>query len=148
MGQKGTVCSERSTHRDPGWSVLRKREETYPLYQTPPRDSRPFALILPFDQDQARRVQEAGCSCGGKLSEHYEVSERTIRRWQRWWRETLPQKPIWAALRGRLARPISEAELPGSLLAAFDHLPDIAERVVAVLRCLLFPDPVSLLGGD
>lgn len=81
-----------------------------------------------------------------RLSEHYAVSERTIRRWQRWWRETLPQKPIWVALRGRLALPISEGELPASLLAAFDHIPDIAERVVAVLRCLLCPDAVSLLG--
>lgn len=81
-----------------------------------------------------------------ELSEHYAVSERTIRRWQRWWREVLPQKPIWVALRGRLASPISEAELPGSLLAAFEHIPDIAERVMAVLCCLLCPDAVSLLG--
>jgi hypothetical protein len=81
-----------------------------------------------------------------ELSEHYAVSERTIRRWQRFWRERLPQQPIWVALRGRLASPILEEELPGSLLAAFDQISDIAERVVAVLRCLLCPDAVSLLG--
>lgn len=191
------------------------------MYQTALRNSSLWVLMRLSDREQAARVKEAGCSCGGKLhsasylrkprggpsgfesdreycrresfccnqegcrrratppalrfldrkvffsvwvlllaalrngptprrlrelSEHYAVSERTIRRWQRWWRETLAQKPIWVALRGRLASPISEAQLPGSLLALFEHIPDIAERVVAVLRCLLCPDAVSLLG--
>lgn len=84
-----------------------------------------------------RRVRE--------LSQHYPVSERTIRRWQQWWRETFPQKPAWAALKGRLGG-VDESRLPCSLLDAFAHLGDLAERVVAVLRALLSPESVALTG--
>lgn len=81
-----------------------------------------------------------------ELSRHFPVSERTIRRWQRWWRETLPQKPVWVALKGRFARPLDESQLPLSLLEAFDHLGDLTARVVAALRSLLSPEAVGVLG--
>lgn len=81
-----------------------------------------------------------------ELSKHYRVSERTIRRWQHWWRESLPQKPVWVALKGRFASPVADSQLPFSLLGVFGHLADPGERVVAVLRCLLSPSSVALLG--
>lgn len=80
-----------------------------------------------------------------ELNKHYPVSLRTLRRWQVWWRQTLPKSRVWAALKGRFARPVDETLLPYSLLAAFSHLPRIGDQVVAVLRCLLDPKAVSLL---
>ena len=81
-----------------------------------------------------------------ELSQHFPVSERTIRRWQRWWREALPQRPVWVALKGRFAQPLDESQLPLSLLEAFGHLGDLTAQVVAVLRSLLSPEAVGVLG--
>ncbi|NJO56010.1 MAG: hypothetical protein HC834_06195 [Rhodospirillales bacterium] len=50
------------------------------------------------------------------------------------------------ALKGRFAQPLDESQLPLSLLEAFGHLSDLTARVVAVLRGLLSPEAVGVLG--
>lgn len=63
------------------------------------------------------------------------VSRRTVRRWQRWWREGFTQSRVWLGVRARLARPVASETLPGSLLSAVVGS-DAGEEVVAVLRLL------------
>ena len=64
------------------------------------------------------------------------VSARTLRRWRRWWRESVAGSRFFAGARGSFATPVVEEALPGSLLAAFSGLAEPAERLVAVLRWL------------
>ncbi len=47
------------------------------------------------------------------------VSRRTLERWRKWWRQTVPRTRFWRAARGRWSRPVVEEALPASLLAAF-----------------------------
>lgn len=63
------------------------------------------------------------------------VSRRTIRRWQRWWREGFARSRVWLGVHARMARPVASETLPGSLLGAMVGS-DPGERVVAVLRLL------------
>lgn len=70
-----------------------------------------------------------------RLAELVGASARTLRRWQTWWRETVPAGPFWRALAGRLATPVVTRELPVSLLARIAG--DEREQLVGVLRLLL-----------
>lgn len=72
------------------------------------------------------------------------VSERTLRRWCRWWRESVAGSRWFAAARGIFATPVASHELPGSLLAAFERLAEPAEQVLALLRFLM---PLSTGSG-
>ena len=54
-----------------------------------------------------------------KLKQLLGVDRRTVRRWQRWWRQSFPRTALWSAERGRLMPPVDESELPGSLLERF-----------------------------
>src|SRR5690606_13622783 len=69
------------------------------------------------------------------LCEQFDVSVRTLRRWQVWWRERFVATGLWKRLRGRLAVPLSPSSLPGPLLAClgFD---DESERMIGLLRLL------------
>lgn len=71
-----------------------------------------------------------------RLQEMFQVGPRTLRRWQRWWRESVPQSRFWQARRGDWVLPVAGEALPGSLLAAFGSIAQPAERVLAVLRWL------------
>ena len=73
-----------------------------------------------------RRFQE--------LREHLEVDRRTVERWRRWWRETLPAGPFWREVKGRLATFVSPAALPAALLEHFAG--DERTRFVSLLRFL------------
>lgn len=64
------------------------------------------------------------------------VSARTLRRWRRWWRESVAGSRFFAVARGAFATPVVAEALPGSLLAAFSGLAEPAERLVGVLRWL------------
>jgi len=68
-----------------------------------------------------------------KLSAWLGVSQRTIERWRRWWRELFPATPFWQAARGRLRSPVASAELPLSLLVQF-VADDPLAQVVSLLR--------------
>ncbi len=55
----------------------------------------------------------------GPLCEHLGVDRRTVERWRRWWRETLPASCFWRVVRGRFAEPVESERLPASLLERF-----------------------------
>ncbi len=74
-----------------------------------------------------------------RLEEVFAVSRRTLLRWQRWWREGVPQSRFWQARCGDWATPIAPETLPGSLVARFSHLATASERVLSVLRWLVLP---------
>ncbi len=46
------------------------------------------------------------------------LSERTLRRWRRWWQEWFSESRFWRAHRGRLV-PGAASRLPGDLVASF-----------------------------
>jgi hypothetical protein len=71
-----------------------------------------------------------------RLQELFAVSERTLRRWRRWWRESVAASRFFAAARGGFARPVAGDALPGSLLEAFTTVAEPVERVLAILRWL------------
>ena len=71
-----------------------------------------------------------------RLEEVLQVSARTVRRWQRWWREDFGRSPAMALLQGLCAEAILREALPGSLLRVFRQLSGASERVLAVLRAL------------
>jgi hypothetical protein len=71
-----------------------------------------------------------------RLQELFQVSVRTLRRWQRWWREQFAAGPVMTFFQGLCADPIDRAGLPGSLLRALRQ-ESTQERVLTVLRVLL-----------
>ena len=83
-----------------------------------------------------RRVRE--------LSELFRVDERTIVRWQVFWREHFPQTAFWKANRSRLAPRIDISNLPRALLDAFIHRGDSREDWG---RLLEFLSPITITGG-
>lgn len=74
-----------------------------------------------------------------RLEEVFDVSRRTLLRWRRFWRETLPGSRFWEARRGRFATPVVVVALPGSLLEAFTG----AAPSGRVLEVLSFLSPLS-----
>jgi transposase-like protein len=87
-------------------------------------------VLLPIlmERPTPKRVQ--------RLQQLIGVSARTLRRWRRWWRESVAGSRFFAGARGAFATPVVTEALPGSLLAAFSGLTEPAERLVAVLRWL------------
>ena len=73
-----------------------------------------------------------------ELQKLFGVSPRTLERWRRWWRETVPSSRFWSSLRGRLASPVDNDTLPASLLARLGGA--VTLGVVALMRLL---EPIS-----
>jgi hypothetical protein len=71
-------------------------------------------------------------SAARKLREELLIDRRTLRRWQRWWRESFAKSLFWRSKQGCFARPILSESLPLGLLDRFTG--DAAGRVVALLR--------------
>lgn len=69
-----------------------------------------------------------------KLQQLLGVGRRTVRRWQRWWRESFPRSALWSVERGRLMPPVDESELPGSLHERFTG--SFCDRLVLLLSFL------------
>ncbi len=89
-----------------------------------------WVLLLPVLREGPTPVRLS------RLEEVFAVSRRTLLRWRRWWRETVPQSGFWQARRGDWAAPVETAALPGSLLQAFTAIVEASERVRATLRWL------------
>jgi hypothetical protein len=89
-----------------------------------------WVVLLPVLREGASRWTRS------RIQEVFGVSARTLRRWQRWWREILPQSRFWQARRGDWAMPLSAEALPGSLLAAFAAQGQPCEQVLALLGWL------------
>lgn len=69
-----------------------------------------------------------------RLRELVGVSRQTVLRWQRWWREQVPQSAFWRACCAGLRSAIPICELPLSLLEQF--VGGAEERLLALLRLL------------
>ena len=93
-----------------------------------------WVLLLPVLRDGPTRERLR------RLEEVFGVSQRTLLRWRRFWREAVPGSRFWEARRGRFAVPVVAQRLPGSLLDAFTEAADPSGWVVAVLR---FISPLS-----
>ena len=65
-----------------------------------------------------------------ELETRYGITQRTLLRWRKWWQETFVTSSVWRAAQGLFDTPVKTADLPGSLLEAFD------DKVEAVLRFL------------
>jgi hypothetical protein len=76
-----------------------------------------------------------------RLRERFQVSERTVRRWVRLWRETFVASRTWQAARRWFATPVKTETMPASLVEAFSHISDLQGRMVAVLKMVtVLPD--------
>lgn len=65
------------------------------------------------------------------------VSARTLRRWQRWWRDDAPRSSWWVELRARLAPPTpDETALPATLLSYLGKLASGVALVWLTAKCL------------
>ena len=71
-----------------------------------------------------------------RLEARFGVSRRTLYRWRRWWRETVPRTRWWQQQRGLFAAAVDAEGFPSVLLAAFGGIDSIADRVVAVMKLL------------
>lgn len=71
-----------------------------------------------------------------RLETRFGVSRRTLYRWRRWWRETVPRSRWWQQQRGRFAGAVDGKALPGCLLGAFGDIELIADGLVAALKLL------------
>ncbi|NIV76408.1 MAG: hypothetical protein GWN37_16700 [Gammaproteobacteria bacterium] len=70
-----------------------------------------------------------------QLHRTFGVSRRTLRRWQRWWRELFPVSAAWRNARGRFIPAVSPWHLPASLLERFGGA-DLGQTLIATLRFL------------
>ena len=73
------------------------------------------------------------------------VSERTLRRWRRWWQTTFAASGFWRGIRGLLREAVAAADLPLALMESFEG--SARSRLLALLRLLVpitggSPDPV------
>jgi len=75
-----------------------------------------------------------------RLREAFGLSTRTLRRWQRWWREVFPVADFWRGAVGRFIPSVTVEQLPASLLERFGAW-DRCETLIAVLGFLA---PLSL----
>lgn len=87
-----------------------------------------------------------GCTARRRqqLREHFSLSDRTLGRWRRWWREAFHATAWWRVARARFLPPPDRSTLPASLLARFTG-PDHARRLLALLRFLA---PLSTASGQ
>lgn len=69
-----------------------------------------------------------------RLEDLVGVSRQTVVRWQRWWREVLPQSAFWRASCGAFGSTVQLSELPLSLLEQFTG--EVEERLLSLLRFL------------
>jgi len=74
-----------------------------------------------------------------QLYQQLGVSERTVKRWRRWWREVFPTTRFWHSRRAWFIPPVAEAELPSSLLERFV----VSGQRARLLRALRFLQPLS-----
>lgn len=70
----------------------------------------------------------------GRLSEIFGIGTKTLARWRKWWREVFVVTRFWKAARAQFARPVTEAEVPASLVERFSG--EERDRLVATLRFL------------
>lgn len=73
------------------------------------------------------------------LAETFQVDERTIRRWQHWWREVFVDTRFWMEAKARFMPPVAATELPSGFVRRFGGL----GIGTSVARFLTFLAPLS-----
>lgn len=73
-----------------------------------------------------------------RLRSIFGVDRRTLDRWQKWWRESLPETALFRAAAGRFSPPLSARDLPRSLLVRLS-----GSAMEKVRSALLFLAPVT-----
>lgn len=81
-----------------------------------------------------------------RLRDALGVSADTLRRWHHWWRDAFVRTPFWQAVRARFARPVSEGDLPSTLVLRFTG--DALAQVLATLRFLSPVTSASAVAQD
>jgi hypothetical protein len=74
-----------------------------------------------------------------RIRELFDVSERTLGRWRKWWREQFAASPFWKSFRARFSPPVEETTLPLSMVARFGG-PESHDALIATLR---FISPIT-----
>ena len=74
-----------------------------------------------------------------ELRRLFDVSRRTLVRWQTWWQETFPKLAFWKSARARFIPPLDEGAMPSSLITAFGAHASV-EKLLLLLR---FISPVT-----
>lgn len=72
------------------------------------------------------------------LRKALDVDRRTLARWRRWWRESMPATRFWRVARSRLMPPVDETALPRSLVTRY-----AADTIGGVAALLRFLSPLS-----
>lgn len=67
------------------------------------------------------------------LQRAYGISRSTLARWQRWWRETVPQTAFWVVAKTRVTPSIDPSRVPVELVRRFEATAAM-ENLIAVLR--------------
>jgi hypothetical protein len=70
-----------------------------------------------------------------ELHRLFDVSRRTIARWQAWWKEIFPQLAFWRSARARFIPPLDDRALPSPLISAFAADSSV-EKMLLLLRFL------------
>ncbi len=72
-----------------------------------------------------------------RLKQLFDVSRKTINRWQRFFQEIFPFSSQWQRIRGMISSAVKNDELPGGMVAYFvQHIKSAEEAIVNCLRFL------------
>ena len=74
-----------------------------------------------------------GGPSGQALCDLLSIQSRTLKRWRAWWREDFPRTLFWQSVSERFMPPVTNTQLPPSLLKRFDA-GDMPDRLMQVLR--------------
>lgn len=76
------------------------------------------------------------------------LCRRTLERWLRWWRETVPATSWWRELTGRLASPVDVHGLPATLLLRYGGGErERVEKLLVELSALCARAPIGARSG-
>ena len=78
-----------------------------------------------------------------ELRRVFDVSRRTVARWQSWWKETFPKLAFWRSAQARFVPPLDDRALPSALLNVFAGLSTI-DKLLVLLR---FLSPITTRHG-
>jgi hypothetical protein len=78
-----------------------------------------------------------------RLGQLLGVCRRTVARWRDWWHERFPRTPLWRVQCARFMPPVSDAQLPGTLIERF-----AGPAHEALTRLLLWLSPVTVRSGE
>ncbi len=86
-------------------------------------------IVLTLIQKYPRKHSKA------QLMRMFEVSRKTINRWQEFFRDIFPLSAQWQTLRGKISSSVKNSNLPGEMVAYFiEHTKSVEEAIVNCLR--------------